>query len=1037
MPVAYTSQDLGRIFDGRVLTRGRSLMLIGAVKVGLADGTIRAVVDDKGVPQEALATPAALGRQVVFDLSCTCGARDCAHLAAALLGALDRFPELRAVQPKPSLLDLVTAPAEKQRLLLELAPADGKTCTLTFVLVNETTRQRRLVSPRAIVADPNRTPAIRALASLLAAGDGDGLLEETKLVPGNASQVLTQAARSGLLLWKPTGKVLTLGRDRSYPEGKPPPLPPRSAVVKAAAGIWYVDAAMSTVGTIRNHAPHAAPVAKGGRPKAADKRGPQIASDPDRAIVERPMTPVLRLGRMECPDENGRPRPTDVLDLCFDYQGVMVGFDEERQFLRATMAEGPVFIRRDNQAEAAALEQLRQDGFMQMRIEAEGPARGRRVFTYRGREAGEAWVRFIAERLPELRALGWRDEVAGDFGPRQVERIGAWDMRIADGVGGFALEPGIEVDGVRVKLLPILTKLIEAGGIETARIVQDEVITSLEDGRVVRLPADKIRQLLAVVGDLVGTAKRISAGALVLPPTEAAAVLDLEEVLAARFEDQAAIRAQIERFRTEQDYAEATLPPLFRATLRPYQQRGVNWMQALRAEGLSGLLADDMGLGKTAQTIAHICVEHAEARLTHPALVVVPTSLVPNWLSELARFAPHLRVLVLHGVERHERRAEAAQADVVITTYTVLARDIEQMRAQKFHLVVLDEAQAIKSPYAKATLAVCQIAANQRLCLSGTPIENNLGELWSQFAFLMPGLLGNRRDFARRFRLPIERRADDTRRIQLARRIRPFMMRRTKAEVVPELPPKHTILRRVTLAADQRDLYEAIRAAQHEQVREHIAAAGLAQSRIQVLDALLKLRQACCDPRLVKLDAARNVTSSSKLDDLAEMVHEMVSEGRRILIFSQFTSMLDLIEPRLRAAKIAFVTLRGDTRDRAEPVRVFESGAVPVFLISLKAGGRGLNLTSADTVIHYDPWWNPAVEDQASDRAHRIGQTKSVFVFKLIAADTVEERILELQARKAELASLAFDSEGDVSRLGYDDIDYLLGDPVAAREAAA
>ena len=460
-------------------------------------------------------------------------------------------------------------------------------------------------------------------------------------------------------------------------------------------------------------------------------------------------------------------------------------------------------------------------------------------------------------------------------------------------------------------------------------------------------------------------------------------------------------------------------------------------MQALRTEGLSGLLADDMGLGKTAQTIAHICVEKEEGRLSDPALVVVPTSLVPNWLNELGRFAPHLRVLVLHGIDRHERRAQQAEADVVITTYTVLARDIEQMKEQRFHLLVLDEAQAIKSPYAKATLAVSQIAANQRLCLSGTPIENNLGELWSQFAFLMPGLLGGRRDFAKRYRLPIERRGDDVRRMQLARRIRPFMLRRTKAEVVPELPPKHTILRRVTLAPDQRELYETIRATQHESVREHIAASGLAQSRIAVLDALLKLRQACCDPRLVKLDAARAVTSSSKLDDLSEMVAEMVSEGRRILIFSQFTSMLDLIVPRMQAAKIEFVTLRGDTRDRAAPVDTFESGAVPVFLISLKAGGRGLNLTSADTVIHYDPWWNPAVEDQASDRAHRIGQTKSVFVFKLIAADTVEERILDLQARKAELASLAFDSEQDMSKLGFEDIDYLLGGETQAREVAA
>jgi superfamily II DNA or RNA helicase len=1047
MPTAYSSQDLGRIFDGRVLTRGRSLMLIGAVKVALTGDTIRAVVDDKGVRQEALATPAPLGSRVVFDTSCTCGAHDCAHLAAGLLGALDRFPELRAVVAQPSLLDRVTAPAaattaEKRRLLIELAPAiEGPGLTIGFVSVGEVSRNRERLSPHAILTDPNRSAPLRALASLLAEGADDPKALDVPIEPGQASQVLVQAVRTNIAIWKPTGKVLSLGRDRSYPDNKPPPLPAKSAVLKTPGGIWYIDGAMNTVGLIRSHAPHAERVAKGGRPRAGDRRAAGLAPDISRAIVERTMTPVLRLGRLECPDENGRPRPTDTLDLCFDYgapgRPLIVGFDDERQFLRVEGSAGAGFIRRDLEAEAAALDQLRQDGFMQMRIEAEGPARGRRVFTYRGRDASEGWVRFVSERLPALRELGWRDEVATDFGPRQVEKLGAWDMKIGDGVGGYSLEPGIEVDGVRVKLLPILTRLLEQGGIDSARIVQDQVITSLEDGRVVRLPADRVRQLLAVMGDLLGAAKRVSGDALILPPTEAAAVLDLEEILSARFDDRAAIRSQIERFRADATYPHATLPPGFKAILRPYQQHGVDWMQALRTEGLSGLLADDMGLGKTAQTIAHICVEHEEGRLSDPALVVVPTSLVPNWIAELTRFAPHLRILVLHGIDRHERRAQQSEADVVITTYTVLARDIEQMKEQRFHLLVLDEAQAIKSPYAKATLAVCQINANQRLCLSGTPIENNLGELWSQFAFLMPGLLGGRRDFAKRYRLPIERRADEVRRSQLARRIRPFMLRRTKAEVVPELPPKHTILRRVTLAPDQRELYETIRATQHESVREHIAASGLAQSRIAVLDALLKLRQACCDPRLVKLDAARAVTSSSKLDDLAEMVSEMVSEGRRILIFSQFTSMLDLIEPRLHAAKIAFASLRGDTRDRAAPVQTFESGQVPVFLISLKAGGRGLNLTSADTVIHYDPWWNPAVEDQASDRAHRIGQTKSVFVFKLIAADTVEERILDLQARKAELASLAFDSEQDMSKLGFEDIDYLLGGDAAAQDAAA
>jgi SNF2 family DNA or RNA helicase len=442
---------------------------------------------------------------------------------------------------------------------------------------------------------------------------------------------------------------------------------------------------------------------------------------------------------------------------------------------------------------------------------------------------------------------------------------------------------------------------------------------------------------------------------------------------------------------------------------------------------MGAFLADDMGLGKTAQTIAHIAVEHAAGRLDRPALVVVPTSLVANWTAELAKFAPHLSVAVLHGLDRHERREQLGGTHVVVTTYTVLTRDIEDMKRLPWHIVVLDETQAIKSPDAKATRAVCQLDTRHRLCLSGTPIENNLDDLWSQFAFLMPGLLGDRKGFTKRFRTPIEKKGDETRRLQLVRRIRPFIMRRTKSEVATELPPKHTVLRRITLASDQRELYETIRATLYDKVREQVAERSLAQSRIVVLDALLKLRQACCDPRLVKLPSARLVESSSKLDDLLAMIGEMIPEGRRILLFSQFTSMLDLIKPRLVADGIAFTELRGDTRDRGEKVREFESGEVPLFLISLKAGGRGLNLTSADTVIHYDPWWNPAVEDQASDRAHRIGQTKSVFVYKMIAADTVEERILELQQRKAELANIAFDEAGELADLDFNDIDYLFG----------
>ncbi|MDR3504841.1 MAG: DEAD/DEAH box helicase, partial [Acidocella sp.] len=484
--------------------------------------------------------------------------------------------------------------------------------------------------------------------------------------------------------------------------------------------------------------------------------------------------------------------------------------------------------------------------------------------------------------------------------------------------------------------------------------------------------------------------------------------------------------AYVERFRGEPDIIPVEIPPTFKASLRPYQQHGVDWLQHLASYGLGAFLADDMGLGKTAQTIANICVEHAAGRLTSPALIVVPTSLVANWTAELTKFAPHLKVVVLHGLERHEKREQLDDVHVVVTTYTVLTRDIEEMKILPWHLVVLDEAQAIKSPEARATRSVCQLKTTNKICLSGTPIENNLDELWSQFAFLMPGLLGDRRGFTKRFRTPIEKNGDPVVRGQLVARIQPFIMRRTKQEVATELPPKHTILRRISLAPDQRELYETIRGTLYETVKEQMAERTLAQSRVIVLDALLKLRQACCDPRLVRIGNSNGVESSAKLDDLMEMLGELIPEGRRILVFSQFTSMLDLMKPRLAEAGIPFVELRGDTRDRATPVQRFEAGEVPLFLISLKAGGRGLNLTSADTVIHYDPWWNPAVEAQASDRAHRIGQTKSVFVYKLIATDTVEERILELQQRKAELASIAF-QEGGGMAFNADDIDFLFG----------
>jgi len=430
-----------------------------------------------------------------------------------------------------------------------------------------------------------------------------------------------------------------------------------------------------------------------------------------------------------------------------------------------------------------------------------------------------------------------------------------------------------------------------------------------------------------------------------------------------------------------------------------------------------------MGLGKTAQTLAHLLLEKEAGRLDRPALIVLPTSLIFNWKNEAARFAPGLSILSLHGPERKRRFAEIAGHDVVLTTYPLLWRDAAELTRHSYHLLILDEAQTVKNARSQGAEVVRKITARHRLCLTGTPLENHLGELWSQFDFLLPGFLGSNQSFTKHWRTPIEKQGDAQRRDLLARRVRPFILRRKKEEVARELPPKTIIVRKVELAGSQRDLYETVRVAMDEKVREEIANKGFNRSQIVILDALLKLRQVCCDPRLVKARSAQKVKERAKLDLLMTMLPEQVEEGRRILLFSQFTSMLALIEKELKLAGIDYVILTGDTRDREAQVRRFQACEVPVFLISLKTGGVGLNLTAADTVIHYDPWWNPAAENQATDRAHRLGQDKPVFVYKLIVAGSIEEKILALQERKAELAAhILSEDRGVDAKFGRDDI---------------
>jgi SNF2 family DNA or RNA helicase len=470
------------------------------------------------------------------------------------------------------------------------------------------------------------------------------------------------------------------------------------------------------------------------------------------------------------------------------------------------------------------------------------------------------------------------------------------------------------------------------------------------------------------------------------------------------------------------------LPESFRAELRPYQAQGVAWLDLLRESDLGGVLADDMGLGKTVQILAFLSLEKARGHISQPVLIVAPTSLMTNWFNEAQKFAPDLKVLVLHGPDRKHSFATIPEHDVVMTTYPLIARDREVLLSRDWHMAVLDEAQTIKNPDAATTRWLRDVKARHRFCLTGTPMENHLGELWSIMSFANPGYLGDKAGFVRQWRTPIEKRADKVRAATLARRVRPFLLRRTKAEVAAELPAKSEIVERIVLEGKQRDLYDAIRLSMSDKVRNAIQQRGLAKSHIVVLEALLRMRQVCCDPALLKLDDGVE-RPSAKLDRLMEMVLELLSEGRKIIVFSQFTSMLDLVRKRLDAESVRYGVLTGDTKDRKRAIDGFQNGTNDVFLVSLKAGGVGLNLTAADTVIIFDPWWNPAVEEQAIDRAHRIGQDKAVFVYRLVAAGTVEEKMEGLKERKRALADSLFDRDGQIaSTLTEEDVRALFED---------
>lgn len=612
-----------------------------------------------------------------------------------------------------------------------------------------------------------------------------------------------------------------------------------------------------------------------------------------------------------------------------------------------------------------------------------------------------------SQSIPALKNKGWRVECVSFLyqeiiSADQVE----WYSDLQESTTDFfSYQLGILVEGKQVSIVPLIADLIQRYSGNSLDNIPDAQLVKLplHDGRALQVEMGRIKPLVRLLLQF-GLRHIDEIQHVQINKYQLILMREAEFAIAAskaRWQGAETLRNQLKQLSLAQ--VPEIEPPLgLQSQLREYQRNGLNWLQFLRISRFSGILADDMGLGKTVQTLAHLLYEKEHGRSKNATLIVAPTSLVGNWLAEAKRFTPQLKVLIYHGSERHHDNF--GDYDLVVSTYGLIQRDKEKFITYSFYYLILDEAQFIKNARTKTTQIIQQLHATHRLCLTGTPLENHLGELWSLFHFLMPGLLGDAKQFRLWFRTPIEKYADQVRREILTKRVQPFILRRTKNQVARELPPKTEMTHSIEIVGTQRDLYEAIRMIMEKKVRDAIAKQGLGKSHILLLDALLKLRQVCCDPRLLSLpEASIAHGTSAKLEALMELLDNLIGEGRRVLVFSQFTSMLQLIEEELRKRQYDYLKLTGQTQRRQVMVDKFQEGNTPVFLISLKAGGTGLNLTRADTVIHYDPWWNPAVEAQATDRTHRIGQENPVFVYKLITSGTVEEAILTMQEKKRAL----------------------------------
>jgi len=1061
---------------------------VGAIRaMDMEDDRIAAQV--KGTARRPYRVAIAFGTGHAEGLSihatCTCPVgHHCKHAAAVLMAGLRSKEGAAAINPSvlkwlEGFRSVVSPPAETpckqaatQEVLfyvLERPSAESSEWRISFQKgrLSKDGSQVLSLSPwnnveRALVQPPRflSESDVQALRLLWASRNKQGYQEKFPLRGGGGEDLLRRLlASSRLCCGVGSREALTLKEGdpragqlewRHAGTGELVPLvtstPPIDAVLPLVE-TWYVDNKTRTLGLLQVPIPTASLAALLAVPPLSEVDVPVVAAAlaelapnlappeaaPVRVIKQLPV-PVLTLGTVEVfgigsfRQYRYNARIFDYAVPAFRYADLLFDIEQPIEFVVTPEGE-TVRVKRNLVAEVLRLKELGGQGL------AKVPARS--VYTYNklpsplfGLESERHWPEFMAKSVPALRAEGWEVVIPPGFRHRVLE-VETWQAEFReDDDGWFALDMGIVVDGRRLALAPLLHDLFRRDprwldASELKRLPDGESIeVTTPQGERIRIPAGRLKPLARTLIDLFDDKPN---GVLRMSRLDAARLGEVAALDRWQFKGAEAVKRLAHRLQQSRGVKTVQPPQGLTLQLRPYQLEGVAWLQFLREQELGGILADDMGLGKTAQTLAHLLLEKEAGRLDRPALVVVPTSLIFNWKREADRFAPDLKVLSLHGKDRKDRFGKIPDFDVALTTYPLLWRDQEELAGLQYRWLILDEAQMVKNAASQAAQVVRKLDASHRLCLTGTPLENHLGELWAQFDFLLPGFLGDTKSFTRSWRTPIEKHGDQLRRNLLARRLKPFILRRRKDEVAKELPPKSVIVRTVELEAGQRDLYETVRSAMNAKVLEAIAEKGFARSHIVILDALLKLRQVCCDPRLLRNEEAGKVRERAKLDLLMDMLPELVDEGRRILVFSQFTSMLDLIGRELERKKLHFVILTGDTRNREHVIQCFQNGDVPLFLISLKAGGVGLNLTAADTVIHFDPWWNPAVENQATDRAHRIGQTKPVFVYKLVVAGSIEEKILALQEKKADLAAgvLSEDAEA-LTKFSESDIQALL-----------